>query len=140
MNLKKMKIWGIRLILLLVFFGLGFDVVSAAEPLVPCGRRGQDPCRLCDLIVGISGIIKWIRNVMVAISLGVITWGGIVYMVSAGNEQMMEKAKGMIKTSLIGVALVLASWMIINSLFIVISINKDFGVGVKDGWSTFVCE
>ena len=105
--------------------------------LIPCGH-GSDPnnrCTLCDLFVGIGRIIDWGRNILVAVALAALVIGGIMYIVSAGNQQMMESAKNVIKQALIGVAIVLGAWLIINTIIWLLVVKSDMGVGAGNWWN-----
>lgn len=113
-----------------IFF-LAASPTPVDAALVPCGGTGQDPCTLCHLVVGISEIITYIRDVMVFIALAVITAMGILYIVSAGNPDLMGTAKKGIIASLVGVVIVLFAWLIVNTvMFTVFGAKSDLGVGV----------
>jgi len=118
--------------------------VAQAAGLVPCGDGGvETACTLCHFITGISSIILIIRNVMVFIGLAIITAMGIVYVVSAGNESLITLAKAGIKTTLMGIVIVLFAWFIVNLImFYIFNAKNDLGVGVTfkttDGF-TFSC-
>ncbi|MEI7749572.1 MAG: pilin [Candidatus Moraniibacteriota bacterium] len=120
----------------------GIACVDASSGLVPCGGSSQCPCTLCHFITGISNIIKIIRDIMVFIGLAVITAMGIVYVVSAGDEKMITLAKNGIKTTLMGIVIVLFAWFIVNLvMFYIFNAKNDLGVGVTfKGVNGFVFE
>jgi hypothetical protein len=125
------------LILLSICFSF-FPSVSHAT-LVPCGRSDQGTmCKLCDLIVGIKGLIDYGFVIFVVLALVMIVIAGVVYIVSAGNEGMMESAKGLLKNALIGFAVILGAWLIINVALWLISAKGDLGIGATS-WHTFSC-
>jgi hypothetical protein len=134
MNKTLLKI-GIFLFLLAVTF----DVAHAA--LVPCGLDSEyeNRCTLCHLIIGMDVIVKWGRNVMVGIALAAITFAGVMYIVSAGNQEMMDKAKTMIKQSITGLVVVLGAWLIVNTIMILLATQSDLGLGIES-WDTFYCK
>ncbi len=122
--------------------GNGTSVVTGdTGGLVPCGH-GSDPanrCTLCDLFVGVQRIIQWGKNILVAVALTAMVVGGIMYIVSAGNQQMMESAKNVIKQALVGVIIVLGAWLIINTVMWLIVVKNDMGVGAGGSWYNFSC-
>ncbi len=109
----------------------------SADGLVPCGTGSRPPCTLCHLVVGVKGIIDWGMNVMTFFAIAIITAMGIVYIVSAGNNSMMTTAKNGIKSTMIGFAVMLGSWVIINFFMITLANN---GVGHATNWYTFTCD
>jgi len=104
-------------------------IAASASGLVPCGGP-SNPCTLCHLITGISGVILTIRNIMFFVGLAIITAMGAMYVLSGGDSKMMETAKGGIKATLIGIVVILASWFIVNTvMFYVFAAKEDLGVG-----------
>lgn len=115
--------------------------------LIPCGRNTDDPatsineqapCTLCHLIIGIKGIIDWMRTIMTAIAITVIVAMGILYIISTGNDQMMQTAKHGLTASLIGLAIILGAWLIVN-FTLTLPIIKVDGL-VKKNWNTVSCD
>lgn len=122
-------------------FNLVFVTPVFAQGLVQCGR-GNDVnqrCTLCDLIVGLNNILNWGKNVMVYVALTGIFVSGIMYIISAGNQKLMDQAKEYIVQIVTGLAIVLGAWLFIETVMHVLSTNSDLGVGAT-GWSTFECK
>ena len=112
-----------------VFF-LTVPEISSAAAFVPCGRVSgtadeMAPCTLCHIIVGGKVVMDWGLRVMTAIGLAVITAMGIWYIVSAGNPGMISQAKSGIKTTLIGVAVMLGAWLIVNTVLLLFAQETD---------------
>jgi hypothetical protein len=105
-----------------------------AQGLVPCGGPGQSPCTLCHLIIGFEGIFKWLRDILLVVSILFITLSGVIYMVSSGNKGLMDFAKKAISYSLMGFALFLLSWLIVASILTALGYNQ------AGSWSTFSCD
>lgn len=135
-NLKTRK--KTALFFWLVFF-LFTPTLAAAKGLVPCGGIGEAVCTLCHLIIGIKGLIDWGFTILVFIALLAIVIAGIMYIVSAGNDQEMEKAKNMIKQTLTGSAIVFGAWLLINTTILLLGTQGDMGVQAT-GWSSFSCD
>ncbi len=120
---------------------------AAAFGLVPCALKNDDPsttgwderapCTLCHFMIGFQRIISLLRNIMTAIAIAVIVAMAIVYITSAGDEGRMSFAKEGIKWSLIGFAVILLAWVIVNFLF-TLPIFANNGL-VRTGWDTLSC-
>lgn len=109
---------------------LAMPFALSAAGFVPCGRTSgtaaeMAPCTLCHIIVGGKNIMDWGMGVMVAIGLVVITAMGIFYIVSAGDEGMIKQAKSGIKSTLIGIAVILGAWLIVNTVLLLFAQEKD---------------
>jgi hypothetical protein len=121
--------------------------VPVHADLVTCGR-GPDinsACTLCDIVKGISVLTTYIRDIMVFIALAVITAMGIMYIVSAGNQEMMETAKKGIWASLAGIAIILLAWVVVNTIMFVVFDAGSGNVAVLKNFSlatgfVFDCE
>lgn len=98
--------------------------------LVPCGGTGQPQCSLCHLVSGVASLTNYIRDIMVFVALAIIVAMGIFYIVSAGNPGMMETAKKGVFAALAGLVIILAAWIIVNTvMFVVFDAKSNLGVG-----------
>lgn len=122
--------------------------VSTPEPgwkgIVPCGRNEgteaeKAPCTLCHLVVGFQRLVQYGMYMVVTLALVGIFCAGVMYMVSTGDEGMMTQAKGFLKVSLIGFAVVIASWLIVNVTMWALGTKGDLGIGVVK-WNQFTCD
>ena len=107
--------------------------------IVPCGRGGQRMCTLCDLIVGIHVIIKFIMKIAIGVALLAIAIGGVMYVVSAGDSGAVETAKATIKSALIGFIVIFAAWIIVNTVMTFLSANSTLGMKSTTSWQNFEC-
>ena len=123
------------------------DVEAAS--LVPCGRSSGSPeemapCTICHIIVGGNRLMTWGRNIMSIIAITVIVAMGILYIVSAGNEGLMKTAKSGMLAALIGFAIMLTAWLIVNVLLTVLvdtgSPDKPFLGLMQEGRFYFFCD
>lgn len=147
------------------FFLAGFFLFSlalaalpqpAAAGLIPCGRtpnlqnangdpdlstaiNESDKCTICHVIIGGQGIMNWGLKVMTYIAITVIVAMAVMYIVSAGDNEMMTTAKGGIKASLVGFAIMLGAWLIINTTLRIFSANIS-GLTVTNGGFGFSCD
>jgi hypothetical protein len=131
----------------IIFGSLIFPLSTDAAPLVPCGRsdQGGQMCTLCHLIIGIKGIIDYGLKIMVILGITMLVIAGIVYIVSAGDEGMMTTAKGLLKNAVIGFAIILGAWLIVNTVLWIIGTKEKehpeggtLGIQI-DSWNNFSC-
>ncbi|HPN54620.1 MAG TPA: pilin [Candidatus Moranbacteria bacterium] len=106
--------------------------------LVTCGRSGGSMCHLCDLIVGIHGIIDYLLKIAIGIAVLAICIGGVLYVVSVGEPGIVEMGKKAMKNAIIGFVVALSAYLIVNVVMTYIGTNTDLGIGVQ-GWSQFNC-
>ncbi len=69
--------------------------------------------------------MDWGLRVMVAIALVIITAMGIWYIISAGNPGMINQAKSGITSTLIGAAVMLGAWLIVNTVLLLFAQETD---------------
>lgn len=105
-----------------------FPNAASAAGLVPCGRNAGSasemaPCTLCHVVLGADGVIKWLMKIMTIIAVTVIFAMGVLYIISTGDQGMMEKAKEGIKAALVGFTIMLLAWLIVNVILTVL-VNK----------------
>lgn len=58
-------------------------------------------------------IITWFLGILAILAFGAIVWGGIMYVVSLGDEAKAGKAKSIILYAIVGVVVALAGYAII---------------------------
>jgi hypothetical protein len=144
--LSKKNLTILFFILVIIFLPLA---TSNAEGLVPCGLSSgtpaeMAPCTLCHLIIGVFNIFTWFKNILITVAAVGIFIAGVMYVISAGNEEMMKRAKSFLATSLIGFTIVLCAWLIVNITMWALSTkegtheDKALGIG-RVNWYTFEC-
>lgn len=137
----------IILILLLAVLAVVVPHGADAAGIVPCGGDGESRCTLCHLVIGIKNIIDYGFKILIFVALAAITISGVMYIISSGSEDMMKKAKEFIRQTLVGFAIVLGGWLIINYAMVLLSAKDsnndgvpDFGFVSTGGWSNFTCD
>ncbi len=106
-------------ILYSIFYILATNVASAA--LVPCGGQGQSACTLCDFFKMAKNIINFLVQISVVLAVLFIVWGGFVIMMAGGSPERFSQGRKTITIAVVGVAIALGGWLIIGTLFNVIS-------------------
>jgi len=130
----------LTIILLISFVLFLFVPIMTNAALVPCAISGNNtPCTLCHLIIGIQNIINFGLKIVTFVAITALVFAGILYIISAGNESLMETAKGLIKNILIGFALVLGAFLIVNVTMWILSTNSNLGIDKAGSWWQFQC-
>jgi hypothetical protein len=116
--------------------------------IIACGRPGQSMCTLCDLIRGMRIIIDYLMKIAIGVALLAMSIGGVMYVVSAGDTGLIDKAKGAIKNAAIGFVIIFAGFLIINTTIEYLGARKTvdasgattsmFGIKMT-GWGNFDC-
>ncbi len=119
--------------------------------LVPCGRQCDNPdtdidetqmCNLCHLIVGIDMIIDYLLLLLGFVAFLMLVVAGIMYLVSAGNQNIISSAKKAIGAGLAGFTIVLIAWVVVNTVIVYLfPIDETNPIGIKvNSWSEFTCD
>jgi hypothetical protein len=104
--------------------------------LVPCGRSGQDPCTACDLYQLAHNVMNYIMFLSVPLAVLSIAIGGVYILLAAGgNSGLMGKGRDIITTALLGLIIILVSWLVINTI---ISQLANPGV-LQLPWNQVIC-
>ncbi|MBI3631517.1 MAG: hypothetical protein HY219_01455 [Candidatus Staskawiczbacteria bacterium] len=103
------------LLISLFFLFLVPVLANAQAPLVPCGNPGQNPCIIEDFFIMLDRIFNFIVYfIATPLAILMLTIGGIMILISAGNPTLASKGKNILYLAIIGLALVFCSWLIIN--------------------------
>ncbi len=118
--------------IILIFFLV--NLVSAAG-LVPCSGIN---CTVCHFFVLLKNIIDFlVKMVMPPLAGLMFLIGGIMMLSGGASEDNYKKGKGIMKNALIGVVIVLSSWVIVNTLIVFFGRSIDnFQV---DSWFKVRC-
>lgn len=101
--------------------------IAGSGGLIPCGKNCDDPdtgwietnkCDLCSLFLMGQIIIQFLVKIAGAATMIAIAIGGFLYVFAAGNQSSIEKAKSMIKYTLIGFIIVFVAWAIVDSILV----------------------
>lgn len=105
-------------------------------PLVPCGTSANPtPCNQCDLLKLLKNIIDFVlMGLMPPAAAILFVWGGFLILMGGANPGLISKGKDIFWNTAIGVAILLASWLITNT--IIRSVAAD---NVAPEWWKFEC-
>jgi len=133
-TIKNKKI----LIVIALFLFLFLTTTSAQATLVPCGTiddpktsiNESESCQFCHLFVLLDTLIKYfLIYVVPTIATGLIAWGGFKMVTAKDNKNDYEDAKKIITAVVIGIAIILASWVLLDTFLTAIGIAEWTGLG-----------
>lgn len=97
--------------------GLG-DAFNKAGTVAQGAGYGQN-----DLFSSVGNIITAVLSLLGVIFLGLLIYGGYVWMTARGNEQQVKKAQNTITTAIVGLVIVLAAYAI--SYFVISELSNS---------------
>lgn len=115
-----------------------FFVFGQDNSLVPC--KGIE-CQACDAIKLVQNILNFLVTIAGFIAVVLFSYAGFLMLTAAGNTGKIEKGKGVFMNVLIGMVIVLAGWLIIDTIMkamfegSALSGTQGFG-----GWNEIQCE
>jgi hypothetical protein len=131
------KYFLVGLFIIIIFLPL----FSQAAGLVPCGNEGEPVCNLCFLIKGIDDLVDWGLGILIIVALLAIFVSGIMYIVSIGDNQMMETSKNFMKSAVIGVVVFLCAWLVVNITMNILGVNINSITGYGNWWNfDIICD
>jgi len=98
--------------------------VFAQEGLIPPPSQGGDgDYALSDFLVLAIKISQLILGLVGSLSLLAFVAGGVMFMLSGGSSDKVEKAKRIITAAVVGLIIVFSSWIIIR--FVILSLGSN---------------
>ena len=79
-----------------------------------------------DLPVVVGNIINIVLSLLGLVAVIFIIIGGFMWMTSAGNEEKLKKAKGMIQAAIVGLVIVMLAYVVVSFVF-------EKGIGIIGG-------
>lgn len=94
--------------------------------IVKCGPQGsQKLCELKDLFELLIGIYNFLLGMAGIVALGLLIYGGVQMLLYSVDEEHVKRGKSTITQALIGLAVILLAYIIVNTLLV--------ALGVSDG-------
>ena len=115
-----------KIILLFVWLSIiTLPFIVSGQGLLPaCAltrQGGGDICTICDIVSTAIYIFKWLMGLLGGATLLLFVWHGFSLIISGGQREKIEKAKTGLVSTLIGLAIVFGSWMIVNVIIVVLA-------------------
>ena len=130
------------IVLTLMLLIISVPLSAWAAGLVPCGVSENNPatvidetapCSLCHLYVLIDNILDFIMwTIAPIVAVLAVGWAGFNIMISGEQPGLRAKGFGIIKTTVIGLAIMFAGWVLINEALIFFA-NETTDNGRKVG-------
>jgi len=131
---KKLLFISVLTLLLLPSFAFAVDVPGL--PLVPCGTSTTAPCTQCDLFQLLKNVIDFtVGGLMPPLAALLFIWGGLLLLVGGANPGWVAQGKTIFTNTFYGVMVMLAAWMITNTLIKSVGATYD----TADTWWQFTC-
>ncbi|MBI5072054.1 hypothetical protein HZB93_04190 [Candidatus Falkowbacteria bacterium] len=131
-------------LILIIVVGLGLAVALPtlaswpATPLLPpCTSSGD--CGFNDFILLGINLTKMILGLVGSLTLLFFIYGGVMFLLAGGKSEMIDKGKKIITNAVIGVAIVLGAWIIVNFAIAALTGTPVSNVkifGTEDWWKT----
>ena len=117
--MKKTSLTGILFLLLFLA-----PVLTSAQGLVPC--NGPD-CTINDFFIMLARIFDFIvKFIATPLAILMLTIGGVMILISAGNPNLAGMGKKILWVSVIGLVLVFCSWLIVNFILGALGYTKPW--------------
>jgi len=112
---------GKKIIVLTVLVFILLPVFAQAVswwPLVPCGTSiNPTPCNRCDLLKLLKNIIDFVLvGLMPPVAAILFVWGGFLILMGGANPGWISQGRSIFWNTVMGIAIILASWLITNSI------------------------
>lgn len=104
---------------------------KAYADFVDC--TGAD-CGLNDLVTTAVKIANWLVGIAGSLALLMFVYGGIMFLISGGNNERVTKGRTILINSVIGLAVILLSFLIIGFVFKALGADVSGTAWAKTDW------
>ena len=137
----KIKLLAISSGLTVLLLGSILPRAAYAFSLVPdkC-IQSKTGCTACDFVLVFTNIANIIAGLLGSIALIMFILGGLFWILSNGNEQHIESGKKILKSTVIGLVVVMFAWVSVNYVVRLayqgnLGTGKDAKIFSKDWWA-----
>jgi hypothetical protein len=103
---------------------------------VPCSGTN---CSACDLVKLANTIIKWLIGILFIIFAILVAVAGARLVTSGGNQSAKEAAKSSLTNAIIGIIIILAAWLLVDTIMRALLGNSGQFTG-GGPWSEVACQ
>lgn len=101
---------------------------ESEKGIVPlCGGTNQPECRACDFIQLGQNIISWFIKIAASTIALTFAWGGMKMVMSGGDTGAVSSARSIMTNSVIGLVILLGSWLIVNTILNLLVSEENMG-------------
>lgn len=108
---------------------------KAQAALVTCGNEttgdAASGCKLGDLFSTAARLVNYLFSGAAVVATGGVVYGGFLMVTSAGNPSGQAAGKKAVTNSLIGLAVILVSFVLVQTIFVVVGYSQG-GAILKD--------
>jgi hypothetical protein len=90
---------------------------------IDCAKKDGGTCTLNDFVKVMVNLAQFILGITGSLALLMFIYGGVLFLISAGNPERITQAKKVITGAVIGIVIVFASYTIIG--FVMIATGFD---------------
>lgn len=96
----------------------------------------KTPCGVDQFAEVLVNFFQLMLGVLGSLSLAFFIYGGFIWLLSRGNQQMIQKGKDIIIGAIIGMSIALGSWIIVNFVIALLTGAEftDVKLFKKDWW------
>ncbi len=131
--MKKIFLMSLLVFLFLIPF-------QSSAGLVPCGANQDDPntaeidesqpCQFCDIFILLNNIFTYFFTIILPVTAtGLMVWGGFTLLTAGESKTKFEQAKNIITAAIVGLVIILASWVFLNMFLSSIGVAEWTGLG-----------
>ncbi len=81
---------------------------------IPCFGTGN--CTLCDFLYLFILLANWGMGIMGSVALLAFVAGGVMWLISGGNQNLITKGKAILTGTVKGIIIILCAYLIVNTL------------------------
>ncbi len=93
-------------------------------PLVP--QCSGISCTFCNFLQLLQNVTNFLFTISLYAAVIFIIYGAVMMMLATGNEERFKSSKKILTSAVIGVVVVLGSYIILNTFFLLISGDMNF--------------
>lgn len=134
--MKVKKIFLISFLLLSFFFLIPGQAWADLFPLVQCGVVANDACSFCDFFDVIGRIVQIIMlRIAPLVATLMLAIGGVMLLFAGADPHVLQTAKGIIKSTVIGLAVILTAFLIVGTILNAVGLAEWTHDFYKNWWS-----
>jgi len=123
------------------------ETTHALAPIVPCGTGGWNTmtsgglCQACDIVTLAKNLIDFFVFLVVIVATLLFVNAGVLYIFSPANPGNISRAHHLFTSTLIGLIIVLASWLLVDTVMKALYDNTPVNSGgtAWGPWNQILC-
>ncbi len=113
------------------------EIILAQGGFVPCSGA---TCSACDFIDMANKLIVWLFGVLFVLFAGLMAVAGFGLVTSGGNQSALDGAKTKFQNAIIGIIIVMAAWIIVDTLLRGVLKGDSGEIEGYGPWSEIKCQ